>query len=425
MKEFTFVDLFCGAGGFTEGLLLAGDEHSTFKLLAASDHQENAELTYTNRFRNQLGINFSFLLKDVRNDNFSEELVENIIASGNEPSVDVVIGGPPCQGFSVFGLRKETDPRNDLFLSYLKVIQALRPKYFVMENVPGLVMMYGGKTVKRIHEEVYKMEPVHYGITDPIKLNAANFGVPQLRERIIFIGYREDVSPITSFELPIFWEANYLTVEEAIGDLAFLKPWQSSGEYNNEYPTRAEYQRDSRIGRLFKKLGIPSKNLVLQNHEAAKHSPDVIARFALIEPGKGLESIPREIWDKHLQTSKKWCVRLHPHKPSFTVVTLPDDFVHYSQPRILTVREMARLQSFDDTFVFMGARSSGGGGRGNKKRNAELPQYTQVGNAVPPLLAKAIGNELLKVLSSVKTPKFTSKGFARVCEFSKLRESKV
>lgn len=136
----------------------------------------------------------------------------------------------------------------------------------------------------------------------------------------------------------------------------------------------------------------------LTNHEAAKHSPEVIARFAMIEQGQGLESIPRELWENHLFSSKKWCVRLSPDKPSFTVVTLPDDFVHYHRHRILTVREMARLQSFDDTFEFIGPRASGGGGKGNKKRNQELPQYTQVGNAIPPLMAQGIGHELLMAL---------------------------
>jgi DNA (cytosine-5)-methyltransferase 1 len=120
----------------------------------------------------------------------------------------------------------------------------------------------------------------------------------------------------------------------------------------------------------------------------------------MIRPGEGFDSIPRDLWEKHLVSSKKWCVKLNPDKPAFTVVTLPDDFVHYEQPRILTVREMARLQSFDDTFEFLGPRASGGGGKGNKKRNTELPQYTQVGNAVPPLMARAVGNVILRNLAN-------------------------
>lgn len=397
MAEYTFLDLFAGAGGFTEGLLLANHGTSQFRLIAASDVHPNARLTHEQRFRNQLGIDYSFLLEDISSVSFIENIINIVKTHTGKTTVDVVVGGPPCQGFSIFGKRNEEDPRNNLFLSYLRAIQMLNPKYFVMENVPGLATMYGGKTVQRIHEEVYNLKPIKYGIHGPIKINAADFGVPQLRERILFIGYREDMPPIKSITSTIYPE-QYITVKEAIGDLAFLNPWEMSVSYENNYYPSCKYQEESRHGRLFLKLGIERTDNELKNHEAAKHTPEVIARFAMIEQGKGLESIPKALWKAHLHSSKKWCVRLHPDRPSFTVVTLPDDFVHYERHRILTVREMARLQSFDDTFEFLGPRASGGGGKGNKKRNSELPQYSQVGNAVPPLLAKAIANELLKYL---------------------------
>ncbi|MBW4631339.1 MAG: DNA cytosine methyltransferase [Iphinoe sp. HA4291-MV1] len=396
MPKYTFLDLFAGAGGFTEGLLLASHGTSHFKLIAASDVHPNARLTHEHRFCKQLGIDYSFLLEDIRSISFLENLTNIIKKHIGQTTVDVVVGGPPCQGFSVFGKRNEEDSRNDLFLSYLKVIQVLNPKYFVMENVPGLATMYGGKTIQRIHNEVSSLKPVKYSVSGPIQINAADFGVPQLRERILFIGHREDVPPIKHIT-PSYLD-QYITVKEAIGDLAFLRTWETTGSYEMNYPPTCKYQEESRRGRLFLKLGIERTDNELKNHEAAKHTPEVIARFAMIEQGKGLDSIPKALWEAHLHSSKKWCVRLHPDQPSFTVVTLPDDFVHYERHRILTVREMARLQSFDDTFEFLGARASGGGGKGNKKRNSELPQYSQVGNAVPPLLAKAIGNELLKAL---------------------------
>ncbi|HEY9301046.1 MAG TPA: DNA cytosine methyltransferase [Phormidium sp.] len=396
MAEYTFVDLFAGAGGFTEGLLLAGNDTNHFRLIAASDFHQNACLTHENRFLKQLGINYSFLVEDISSISFVENFLNLVIKHTGKPTVDVVVGGPPCQGFSVFGKRQEKDPRNNLFLPYLKVIQTLKPKYFVMENVPGLVTMYGGKTVQRIYDGVFSLRPVRYGLNGPIKVNAADFGVPQLRERILFIGHREDVPPIKKINSD--YHKQPITVKKAIGDLTFLKTWEAAETYNNDYLPSCEYQEESRRGRLFSKLRIERIDNELKNHEAARHTPEVIARFAMIEPGKGLESIPKALWEAHLHSAKKWCVRLHPDLPSFTVVTLPDDFVHYKQHRILTVREMARLQSFDDTFEFLGPRSSGGGGKGNKKRNSELPQYSQVGNAVPPLLAQAIGNELLKAL---------------------------
>ena len=396
MPEYTFVDLFAGAGGFTEGLLLAQHDANCFKLIAASDIHPNASLTHQHRFRSQLDIDYSFLLEDISSASFVENLINIVFKHSGKTTVDVVVGGPPCQGFSLFGKRDKNDPRNDLFLSYLKAVQALNPKYFVMENVPGLALMYGGKTVQKIYKEIYDLRPIQYGVTGPIKVNAADFGAPQLRERILFIGHREDMAPIENLTANRY--ERHTTVKEALEDLAFLRAWETTRSYDLKYPPTCKYQEESRLGRLFLKLGIERTDNELKNHEAAKHTPEVIARFAMIEQGKGLESIPKALWEAHLHSSKKWCVRLHPDLPSFTVVTLPDDFVHYERHRILTVREMARLQSFDDTFEFLGARASGGGGKGNKKRNSELPQYSQVGNAVPPLLSKAIGTELLKAL---------------------------
>ena len=396
MGIYTFLDLFAGAGGFTEGMLLASHDRSCFKLVAASDIHPNARLTHKNRFSKQLGINYSFLVEDISSDSFVQNIIDCVNNQIGESCIDVIVGGPPCQGFSVFGKRNEEDPRNDLFISYLRVIEALKPKYFVMENVPGLATMYGGKTIQKIYEQVSNLKSVKYRLNGLIQVNAADFGVPQLRERIFFIGHREDVPQIKNIA-PSHHE-QYITVKEAIGDLAFLRTWETTNNYDISYPPNSKYQQESRNGRLFLQRGIERADNDLKNHEAAKHSPEVIARFAMIEQGKGLDSIPKALWEAHLHSAKKWCVRLHPDLPSFTVVTLPDDFVHYERHRILTVREMARLQSFDDTFEFLGPRASGGGGKGNKKRNSELPQYSQVGNAVPPLLAKAIGNTLLQAL---------------------------
>lgn len=396
MPEFTFIDLFSGAGGFTEGVLLAGNPKKKFRLVAASDIHYLAKYTHENRFRQQLGLDYSFLVEDIRDKYFLDNLLKCIYNISGKYHVDLIVGGPPCQGFSLFGKRDRKDPRNDLFLPYLKVIEKIRPKYFVMENVPGLAMMYEGEIVNLIYKEVSSMKRVKYNIVGPIKVNATDFGVPQARERIIFIGNRKDMTPIEEIDKTHFNKP--ITVREAIGDLEFLRPWENNGSYDSDYPPVTDYQIDSRNGRLFTKLGISRKDNILKNHDAACHTPIVMARFALIEQGKGLDSIPKLAWNQHLRSSKKWCVKLNPDLPSFTVVTLPDDLVHYTQPRILTVREMARLQSFDDTFEFLGPRATGGGGKGNKKRNLELPQYSQVGNAVPPLLAKAIAENLLRAL---------------------------
>lgn len=394
---YTFVDLFCGAGGFTEGLLLSGGDEERFRLLLGSDVHANARETYQHRFGEQLGIANRFLQADISTPTFSAKLNAELNQVRDCSGVDVVVGGPPCQGFSVFGARNQDDPRNDLFRSYLKVISTLSPKYFVMENVPGLQKMYGGDTVQKIHGLVSRMKKPSYRLVGPILVNAADYGVPQLRERIFFIGARADMPPISDLSAD---HVRRNTVQDALSDLAFLRAWERCAEYEERYPATTAYQTRSRSGRLFEKYGRSRNDNVLNNHEAARHTPDIIARFAMIPPGSGAEAIPKSLWEMHLRTNKKWCVRLTPDKPSYTITTLPDDLVHYSQHRILTVRECARLQSFDDTFVFLGPRSSGGGGRGNKKRNAELPQYSQVGNAVPPLLAEGIGDVLLKALDS-------------------------
>lgn len=397
-KPFTFVDLFSGAGGFTEGMLLAG-KGEAFRLVAASDIHENAEKTHTHRFREQIGIDYGFLTMDIREDEYQEKLLALAEEKSARAEVDIVVGGPPCQGYSVFGARNEQDPRNDLFRPYLRMISALRPKYFVMENVPGLAQMYKGKAVEGMYAEVAKINSVKYVLKGPIFVNSAQFGVPQSRERIIFIGSRSDC-PIVDKILNDRKQNGVVTVEDAIGDLSFLKTWEKDGRYHPQFGATTRFQRESRRGRLFKKLGITVDGERLHNHEAAEHSPEVIARFAMMEPGGGFESIPARLWEAHLQSSKKWCIRLDGGQPAYTITTLPDDFVHYKQHRILTVREAARLQSFDDTYVFQGPRASGGGGKGKKKRNQELPQYSQVGNAVPPLLAKGIAETILEALAS-------------------------
>lgn len=396
-RSFTLVDLFCGAGGFTEGFLLSGSAEVGFEVVAASDVSPMVRLTYEGRFKSQLGLQFEFLLRDVREESFTSELRDAVRARVGERGIDVVSGGPPCQGFSVFGRRNESDPRNNLFRPYLRAIEVLQPKYFVMENVPGLIKMYRGKAVERIREAVDAVGPVKYRLSGPVIVNAADYGVPQVRERVVFFGCREDMPVIEGVPAELAPE-EYVTVGSAIGDLGFLRPWEAARSYHDDYPASTGYQVQSRSGRLFGKLGIQRVGVELHNHEAAKHIPEVLARFSVLEKGRGLESVPRALWDRYLKTSKKWCVRLDENRPSYTIVTLPDDLVHPTQPRILTVREMARLQSFDDTFIFQGPRSTGGGGAGNRLRAVEVPQYSQVGNAVPPLLAKAIGNAVLRGL---------------------------
>jgi DNA (cytosine-5)-methyltransferase 1 len=290
---YTFIDLFCGAGGFTEGMLLAGGAKEKFRLLVGSDIHENASDTYQHRFGKQLGIDHRFLRIDIREPNFSKLMDDEFSHIRNCPDVDVVVGGPPCQGFSVFGARNQDDPRNDLFKSYLKAISALSPKYFVMENVPGLQKMYSGEAVREIHKLVSQMKKPSYRLVGPIPVNAANYGAPQLRDRIIFVGSRADMPLL---EEPLFAaRAQITTVREALGDLSFLRTWQECARYEGSHPAVTDYQVKSRKGRLFAKYGFRRDDDTLTNHDAARHSPEVIARFAMILPGQGTDSIPRPL----------------------------------------------------------------------------------------------------------------------------------
>ena len=277
-------------------------------------------------------------------------------------------GGPPCQGFSMAGKRDVNDPRNRLFKEMLRVVNDIHPPLFLLENVKGILSMQSGNVIKVIRES---FEELGYNVKIEI-LKASDFGVPQERERVFIIGTRIGngvLHPKSNMKKPI-------NLSEAIGDLDFL----DSGEMSEEYKSLpiSKYQKIMRKG--CKKL---------YNHEAPNHSNQVIKRFSSMKPGQSGKDLPND-----LKTKKQVLKKLEANKPAKTVTTLPEDYVHYKMNRILTVREMARIQSFPDDFVFLGPRTTGG-----ERRKYELPQYSQIGNAVPPILAKKVGEHLIKCLN--------------------------
>ncbi|GGK64701.1 hypothetical protein GCM10009067_16430 [Haloarcula sebkhae] len=345
--------------------------------MAATDYQESARRTYTHN------IDSPFLQADIADlagdigplrdrGNFGDEIV------------DVVVGGPPCKGFSTAGVYNPEDPRSSLLHHYIRVVKHLQPRAIVVENVPGAKGLKNGAYVdallKNARELGYK--------TRMLELNAADYGVPQLRNRLIFVGYRDD-SPVSP-PVPThtgdarqkrLGEASinkeHVTVAEAISDLSFLSSGEESSDY--ELPPQSEYQEQMRRyhdGPLF-------------NHKATDHSDTVQERFRTLEEGEGIDDLP-----PRLQTNKHSMRKYDRTEPAHTVTTLPEDFVHYEQPRIPTVRELARLQSFPDWFEFKGPRTTGG-----SRRIDSLPQYSQVGNAVPPLMAEAIGRHVKATLT--------------------------
>lgn len=429
------IDLFCGAGGCSEGMIQAG-----FEILFASDLSPMAGKTYMHR-HSQLGLiqgkNTWFEQSDIKD--LSGDLIRRKIQSLEKfkdnpiPEIDLMMGEPSCQGFSLAGRRNQSDPRNLLFSEYVRIISEIRPKYIVLENVEGFLNMQfvgyiglngqtypdGTITPEILREELQK---IGYETLPPKVLNAADFGVPQNRNRVIFLGWRQGL-PSPSYPKPTV--NTKVSVWDAISDLSVHK------EPNVVVPS--DYETESRNGRTPNTEKNPLFAYMLSNIELPTHTDLVRERFGLFglgETGKKLKNrVMKEGIDLRdspslvdlcsrklglteeetialfrkgnlekpqadlLLTRKNIRRRLDPNLPSPTVCTIADDFVHPFEDRTLTVREMARLQSFDDSFVFLGKRTTGG-----LKRRVEVPQYTQVGNAVPPLMAKAIALEIKKVL---------------------------
>lgn len=615
-KAITFLDLFAGAGGISEGFLQSYTKDKYYDFILASDINANCELTHRVRYNAQLGLSTDFLLEDIMSETFLSDLKKKV----GKKTIDVVTGGPSCQSFSLSGRRRKYDKRDNLFEHYLKVIEEFKPKYFVMENVKGILtkdkgrfkdeimslirsimdakqvpammgylekmlgrtatpfekacllakvrieiendsktdalveeffshveeqfkiltrnidyrisksdsnistIRHGLNLLKHFRErqkiqsaiiqektssnidndafvhgmndfigsmeddsiiekiffaldnvkefkkqegdvklfkamiELYAMtldesfavlsgyaqkdgsldefksilDKVRlYRVDRPIVVLSSNYGVPQNRERVLFIGCRNDQKLITDIPATVSKDEK-VTVFEAISDLDFIGNGETRTEYGKvkknkeldglvrpraltgaleteeEKHTFYEWSRIGRLGHRFtfeckpfyvRTLEDLENNLAkveheLFNHQTSFQSDDVKRRLEIIAKyGDYDDACKAELKKENLESNKRNYTVLDPKGQSPTVVTMPDDFIHYSQYRAMTVREMARLQSFDDTFVFQGKRQTGG-----DKRKSEIPQYTLVGNAVPPLMARAIGNTILEAI---------------------------
>ena len=359
------VDLFSGAGGFTEGFKKAGG----FETVLAVDFDLQAVKTFNH---NHPEVNA--LCENVT------ELSAEKLAQLIKKRVDVVIGGPPCQGFSLAGRRLPSDPKNQLFREYLRIVKMLSPEIIIFENVVGIVSMQGGLVLEAICEE---FSAIGYTVAFDI-LNAANYGVAQARPRFILIGRRSgghvgmptpshgvlEINP--TYDLFSTALIPYISVANALSDLPAIHQGEGAEELEFTVSPENEYQSSVRGERV--------KN-ILYNHRATRHSKEVIKRYEHIPQGGGIRSLPEE-----LRTKKNNVFRLLESMPSRTITcNFRTDIIHPWLPRGLTVREAARLQSFDDDYQFFG----------NLTRKAKyLTQDDQVGNAVPPLLAKALANHI-------------------------------
>ena len=606
-----YLDLFAGAGGFSEGFMQAYTDDKYYDLRLASDINENSELTHRVRYNKMLGLDTKFIRQDIMDDSF----LPNLLSELGDQEIDVITGGPSCQSFSLAGRRKKLDKRDDLFFHYLKVIKALRPKYFVMENVKGVLTKDEGRIKERIIREIrsivddkkvdqlfaflkgslqpilspavyssvcmrLSMETVDtdwdktwkmyfddlgqqlkaltkklpysvsksdtsvntvrhglillqmkkqresirkqviqlkttaridndvfmdgynaivetisdeqildrtleairniakignceeeaenlktsleilvmtfdecidfirakfrgqkatlnsfealmngirlYNIQDPIVVLSSDYGVPQNRERVLFIGCRNDQDLITEIPATVA-DGEKVKVYEALWDLDMVGNGESAKRYNSPHSVeryecaklrrRLQGEPDdggllfsewSRVGRLGHRFTFDEEpfyvasmseledvkkhqRMELFNHQTSLQSDLVRERLRIIAEHGDYEKSKAELKEKGLESQKRNYTVLNPLGQSPTVCTMPDDFIHYAAYRSPTVREMARLQSFDDSFVFQGKRQTGG-----NNRQKEIPQYTLVGNAVPPLMARAIAVTLLE-----------------------------
>lgn len=350
MKNIIAMDLFAGAGGLSEGLEQAG-----FNVAVANETNEWAAMTYAKNHPETILVR-----KDLRKVR-STELVRLI---GKKPLL--ITGGPPCQGFSMAGRRRIGDPRSHLFFEFLKKIKEIRPKFILAENVIGLLTFAQGSVIKRIEKELQEMD---YHVSKRI-LNASDFGVPQSRKRLFIFGSLGKKLDINDMKIR---KIKKVSVKDAIDDLSFLGMGESSVIYKKNIIS--PYQKRMRGGR--KKL---------YNHQSSNHRNLIMKRFSKLKAGKGMCELSHR-----LKTKKRNLMRLKSNTPAPTITTIPDDYVHYDLDRTLTVRECARIQSFCDNYVFLGGRTTGG-----IRRLVQCPQYTQVGNAVPPFMAKWIGRWILK-----------------------------
>jgi DNA (cytosine-5)-methyltransferase 1 len=350
-RTLSVFDLFCGCGGLSVGFSMDGN-----RVLAGVDHDAAALQTFSHNFPDAKALDVDLA---------SRAVGKSLSTAMGHAKVDVVVAGPPCQGFSLTGPRNFDDPRNRLYLAVFDVVKELAPLAFVIENVRGMASLYGGQ----VRDEVsHRFAKLGYSTVSKI-LCAADYGVPQLRYRLFFVGLRSDLG-VFEFPTPTHGpgrDSPFITCHEAIGDLPALEP----PDFGDELAT-LNSKAFSRFQRMMRGS---SKSLF--NHVATRHTDVVREVIALVPAGGDHTDLPKGV-GTHRKFNEAW-TRYHPDRPSYTIDTGHRNHFHYSLNRVPTVRENARLQSFPDTFRFIGTRTQ---------------QNRQVGNAVPPILARAIANHL-------------------------------
>lgn len=371
------IDLFAGCGGLSLGFEMEG-----FNIPLAIEKDEWAAETYKANHKDT-----KVITDDITQIiNLAELLPKDMI-------IDGIIGGPPCQGFSLSGNRDKNDPRNSLFMEFVRFVKFYKPKFFVMENVTGILSMKtkNNENVKDLILKEYDNAGYNVKIC---KLNAAEYGVPQSRIRVLFIGIRKDIEFI---EKDIEPKATHLgnkqiTIEQAIMDLPQIEAGQGEEEMDYNCDPLNNYQKWAR-----------KKSKKVYNHIAMRHTKRLIERFEQIKFGESVANVSEEHKQRKRGDASKISgktfsqnnMRPFPNKPSPTIpASFQSNFIHPYINRNYTAREGARLQSFPDYYIFRGKRTT-------MSWEKNLSQYQQIGNAVPPLLAKAIAKNIAKYFKNI------------------------
>ncbi len=393
--NYTYIDLFAGCGGLSLGLYNAG-----WKGLFAIEKSRDAFKTLKHNLiiKREHFSWVSWLQKRNLDINHVIRKYEKQLISLRN-TVDMVTGGPPCQGFSMAGRRREGDKRNNLVKSYIKFIGLVRPKIIFFENVKGFTLEFKKNAEKgKIYSDfvVSELENLGY-LVQPELINFGEYGIPQKRTRFILVGIRKDVSELHNFSATEFFKRiknnkeEFLinknlsintNLEDAISDL--LKQHGTASSPDTKGFQAGICSEANSPYQILMRENV--KEHIVDSHRFAKHTDKITERLQFIlKDAKRNKDVGKEIRDK-FDLKKHSLTPLDKNDKSPTLTTLPDDYIHYAEPRILTVREYARIQSFPDWFEFKGKYTTGG-----NRRRIDVPRYTQVGNAIPPLFGELSG----------------------------------
>ncbi|WP_312314333.1 DNA cytosine methyltransferase [Streptococcus parasuis] len=389
-----YIDLFAGAGGLSLGLHKAG----LTGVFAVERNKDAFETLKYNLIDKKSHFEWPEWL-DQKNWDILELLEKHSLELSNlKGNVDLVVGGPPCQGFSMAGKRQNDDVRNQLMHSYIEIVRLVQPKFLFFENVQGFTVDFKGEDTLKNYSNILLDELKNMGYKVECQIiMMSEFGVPQNRKRFILFASKDKLRK-SFFDILTYNRDNFLkdrrlklpiTVSQAIDDLKYEHGVVDSQDTKN-FKNGTYGKVNSSYQRLMKK-NIDKKSIP-DSHRFAKHREETVELFERLMQAsdKVLRITPQMDMVKGLK--KRGVTPLKEKSVCNTITSIPDDYIHYAEPRIMTVREHARIQSFPDEYEFKGPYTTGG-----ERRKIDVPRYTQVANAVPPLFAEQVGNVILSL----------------------------